>query len=146
MTGGTGFSLLPLPLLVVVARLPTLHLWLQLGTKLRRRPVTGPFCRTWAGFTPKRRVPSALLVPQPTGAEPRHLPPGPLQRAVQEAVLLPLRHPRLLEALGLGPRFGVLLHGPSGTGKTLLARALAAEAGVHLEHLACSEIAAAENG
>jgi transitional endoplasmic reticulum ATPase len=54
-----------------------------------------------------------------------------VKQLLQDTVEIPLRSPELLLASGLRPHVGALLYGPSGTGKTLLAKALANECGVN---------------
>lgn len=62
-----------------------------------------------------------------------------LQR-VREMIELPLKYPQVFERLGIDPPKGVLLYGPPGCGKTLIARAVANETAAHFIHITGPEI------
>ena len=65
---------------------------------------------------------------------------GERMERILELVELPLRKPELFERLGISPPTGVLLHGPPGCGKTLIARTLAKIAGVRFFSISGPEI------
>jgi transitional endoplasmic reticulum ATPase len=61
-------------------------------------------------------------------------------RRIREMIELPLRYPEVFERLGIDPPKGVLLHGPPGCGKTLIARAVAHETSAHFVHINGPEV------
>ncbi|MEM0371422.1 MAG: proteasome-activating nucleotidase [Ignisphaera sp.] len=60
---------------------------------------------------------------------------------LREAIELPLKYPHKFKAMGIEPPKGVLLYGPPGCGKTLLAKALAHETNATFIRLVASELA-----
>ena len=68
---------------------------------------------------------------------------GGLQREIQrirEMIELPLKYPEVFERLGIEAPKGVLLHGPPGCGKTLIARAVANETDAYFLHISGPEV------
>ena len=59
---------------------------------------------------------------------------------IREMVELPIRYPELFERLGIEPPRGVLLYGSPGTGKTLLAKAVANESDAHFIDISGPEL------
>ena len=51
---------------------------------------------------------------------------------IRELVELPMRHPKVFTNVGVRPPRGVLIYGPPGCGKTMIARAVVAETGASL--------------
>jgi transitional endoplasmic reticulum ATPase len=89
-----------------------------------------------ADFQDARRTvrPSALREVTVTGAGRGWSEIGGLQqvkRRLDEAIVAPRRNADRLAALDIRPETGVLLSGPAGSGKTAVARALAAETGMN---------------
>ncbi|MDK2870401.1 MAG: proteasome regulatory subunit [Pyrococcus sp.] len=68
---------------------------------------------------------------------------GGLKKQLQElreAIELPLKHPELFEEVGIDPPKGVLLYGPPGCGKTLMAKAIAHEVNATFIRVVGSEL------
>eukprot|EP00939_MAST-03C_sp_MAST-3C-sp1_P002679 g2679.t1 len=65
---------------------------------------------------------------------------------IREMVELPLRHPKLFKTIGAKPPKGVLMHGPPGCGKTLIARAISHETGAEFCLINGPEIMSGQRG
>ena len=61
-------------------------------------------------------------------------------KQIREIIDLPLHHPELFQTLGVEAPKGILLFGPSGTGKTFIGKAIANENGAHFISIAGPEV------
>uniref|UniRef100_T1H4K0 AAA+ ATPase domain-containing protein n=1 Tax=Megaselia scalaris TaxID=36166 RepID=T1H4K0_MEGSC len=73
---------------------------------------------------------------------------GGMEKILKELceLLMHLRHPELYLFIGLAQPRGILLHGPPGSGKTLLARAIAGQLGIALIEIPATELIAGVSG
>eukprot|EP00854_Cymbomonas_tetramitiformis_P020231 gene20231-24222_t len=71
---------------------------------------------------------------------------APLDGWMAEIVMFPLTHPEVYSWMGVEPPRGVLLNGPPGCGKTTLAHAIAAEAGVAYFSISAPEVVSGMSG
>ncbi|ELP92133.1 atpase AAA family protein, partial [Entamoeba invadens IP1] len=65
---------------------------------------------------------------------------------IRELVEYPLLHPEIYKHVGIDPPRGILLHGPPGCGKTLLAEAIAGEVGVPFIEVSATELVGGVSG
>ncbi|KAJ2779022.1 Ribosome biogenesis ATPase rix7 [Coemansia javaensis] len=65
---------------------------------------------------------------------------------VLELIVMPLKHPEIYTHTGVEPPRGVLLHGPPGCGKTLLAHAIAGEVGLPFLQVSAPSVVSGMSG
>ncbi len=92
---------------------------------------------------PEEKEPDVKGMEMVENPETRYTDVGGLEKEIQrlrETVELPLTSPEKMEKVGVAPPNGVLLYGPPGNGKTLLARAVAGETNATFIRIVGSEL------
>jgi SpoVK/Ycf46/Vps4 family AAA+-type ATPase len=69
-----------------------------------------------------------------------------IKQLLIEMIVWPLEKPQVFHRMGISPPSGMLLHGPPGTGKTMLAKAAARASGCNFLNLSASDLMKAEFG
>jgi AAA+ superfamily predicted ATPase len=111
-----------------------------LGIRLRTTAGLGPVGLSWRPAQPEPEAKSAPLRQVPHVRYADVAGQEAALAAVRSVVELPLTHPEYFQALGVQPQSGILLYGPPGNGKTLLAKAVASETKAHFEVINGPEI------
>jgi len=102
------------------------------------------------GVRPVAERPGAndRITPQPEAVD-RHIPDvsfadvggiDDIVQTIREVIELPMRQPQLFAHMGIQPHRGVLLYGPPGCGKTLIAKAIAGEIGANFIAISANEL------
>ncbi|KAF9230964.1 P-loop containing nucleoside triphosphate hydrolase protein [Melanogaster broomeanus] len=104
----------------------------------KRLKVTNTGSRT-TDTSPKTYAPPSTRLSDLGGVE-------PCVEKMLELVAMPLCHPEIYLHTGVQPPRGVLLHGPPGCGKTLLANAIAGELGVPFISISAPSIVSGMSG
>ncbi|MDP6353874.1 MAG: AAA family ATPase [Planctomycetota bacterium] len=65
---------------------------------------------------------------------------------IRELIELPMRYPQMFQRLGIDAPKGILLYGPPGCGKTLIAKAIAQESNAHFQIVNGPELVGSHHG
>ncbi|CAN6185469.1 unnamed protein product [Urochloa humidicola] len=102
-----------------------------------------------SGGDAKAEAPAIEGVDDKRERRPRFADLGGMEPVIEQLVmevLVPLCHPELPRRLGVRPIAGLLLHGPPGCGKTMLAHAIANETGVPFYKISAPDVVSGVSG